>query len=119
MRLTVLGSGTVAPTPDRAAAAHWIEAGDVRLLLDCGAGTLQRAASFGIPWERVTHVAITHFHVDHWGELPHFLFALRWGIEPARTAPLVLLGPRGLRARLTLAAGAFEDWLVRPEYPLD
>ena len=119
MRLTVLGSGTVAPTPDRTAASHWIETADVRLLLDCGAGTLLRAAAFGIPWNRATHIAITHFHLDHWGELPHLLFALRWGTEPPRSEPLVLLGPRGLRARLTLAAGAFEDWLVRPEYPLE
>jgi ribonuclease BN (tRNA processing enzyme) len=119
MRLTVLGSGTVAPTPDRSAAAHWVEAGGVRLLLDCGAGTLQGAATAGIPWAAVTHIAITHFHLDHWGELPHYLFALRWGTEPPRSAPLVLLGPRGLRARLSLAAGAFEDWLVRPDYPLD
>lgn len=119
MRLTVLGSGTVAPTPDRTAAAHWIETGDVRLLLDCGAGTLHRAASFGIPWDRATHVAISHFHIDHWAELPHLLFALQWGTEPPRSAPLAVLGPRGLRARLTLAAGAFEDWLVRPPYPLE
>jgi ribonuclease BN (tRNA processing enzyme) len=119
MRLTVLGSGTVAPTADRTAAAHWLEAGDVRLLLDCGAGTLVRAAQFGIPWHAATHVAISHFHPDHWGELPHYLFALRWGIEPPRADPLVLLGPRGLHARLTLAAGAFEDWLIRPEYGLE
>jgi ribonuclease BN (tRNA processing enzyme) len=119
MQLSVLGSGTVAPTADRTAAAHWIEVGDVRLLLDCGAGTLQRAAQFGIQWHRVTHIAISHFHLDHWGELPHYLFALRWGIEPPRTEPLVLLGPTGLRARLTLAAGAFEDWLIAPEYGLE
>lgn len=119
MRLTVLGSGTVAPTPDRSAAAHWVETSGVRLLLDCGAGTLRGAATAGVPWAKVTHIAITHFHLDHWGELPHYLFALRWGTEPPRTAPLVLLGPRGLRARLSLAAGAFEDWLVRPEYPLE
>jgi ribonuclease BN (tRNA processing enzyme) len=119
VRLTVLGSGTVAPTPDRTAAAHWIEAAEVRLLLDCGAGALHRAATFGIPWAQATHVAISHFHIDHWAELPHLLFALRWGTEPPRSEPLVVLGPRGLRARLALAAGAFEDWLVRPEYPLD
>ena len=84
MRLTILGSGTVAPTGDRAASGYWLEAPGVRLLLDCGAGTLQRAATFGVPWAEVTHVAISHFHVDHWGELPHLLFALRWGTLPPR-----------------------------------
>ena len=119
MQLTILGSGTVAPTHDRAASGYWLEAPDVRMLLDCGAGTLQRAATFDIPWADVTHVAITHFHVDHWGELPHLLFALRWGTLPARSEPLTLIGPAGLRARLVMAAGAFEDWLVQPPYGLD
>lgn len=119
MQLTILGSGTVAPTRDRAASGYWLEAPDVRILFDCGAGTLQRAAAFEVPWADVTHVAITHFHVDHWGELPHLLFALRWGTLPARSVPLTLIGPVGLRARLTMAAGAFEDWLVTPPYGLD
>jgi ribonuclease BN (tRNA processing enzyme) len=119
MQLTVLGSGTVAPTADRTAAGYWIEAGEVRLLLECGAGTLQRAAAHDVPWASATHVAVSHFHVDHWGELPHYLFALRWGTLPARSVPLTLLGPTGLKARLTLAAGAFGDWLIAPPYGLD
>ncbi|MEX1051215.1 MAG: hypothetical protein WEC54_06655, partial [Gemmatimonadales bacterium] len=61
MRLTVIGSGTLAPTPARVAPAHWLEAGSVRLLMDCGAGCLHRAATLGLPWADVTHVAITHF----------------------------------------------------------
>jgi ribonuclease BN (tRNA processing enzyme) len=89
------------------------------LLLECGAGTLLRAEALGIPWATATHVAITHFHLDHWGELPHYLFALRWGVLPPRTTPLTLFGPVGLRARLTLLAGAYEDWLVAPPYGLD
>src|SRR5512134_1879123 len=60
--LTIIGSGTVAPSPTRTSAAYWVEAGDVRLLMDCGAGTLHRAASLGVPWHTVTHIALTHFH---------------------------------------------------------
>jgi ribonuclease BN (tRNA processing enzyme) len=118
MQLVVLGSGTVAPTAERTAPAHWVEAGPVKLLLDCGAGTMHRAAEFGVPWATVTHVAITHFHPDHWGELAPYLFALRWGVEPSRTAPLTLLGPPGMRLRLERLAGAFGDWVVEPEFPL-
>ena len=118
MILTVVGSGTVAPNRDRTAPAHWVEAGAVRLLMDCGAGVLHRAASFDVPWHSVTHLALTHFHPDHWGELPMLLFALRWGVEPRRTAPLTILGPVGLRARLEAAANAFGAWVLEPEYPL-
>lgn len=117
--LTVLGSGTVAPSATRTAPAHWVEAGPVRLLLDCGGGMLHRAATLGIPWETVTHVAVTHFHPDHWSELPLLLLALRWGIEPARSAPLALIGPAGLDERLDHLCGAFGSWVREPGYPLD
>jgi ribonuclease BN (tRNA processing enzyme) len=80
---------------------------------------LHRAAAFDVPWADVTHLAITHFHVDHWGELAHFLFALRWGIEPPRRAPLTLIGPSGFEARLVMLSGAMGDWVLHPEYPLE
>lgn len=117
--LTVLGTGTVAPSADRAAAGYWVEAGGVRLLLDCGTGVLRSAVRHGVPWHTATHVALTHFHPDHWGELPHLLLALRYGIEPAREAPLVLLGPPSLMRRLEGLTVAFGDWLREPGYPLD
>jgi ribonuclease BN (tRNA processing enzyme) len=118
IHLTVIGSGTVAPSAERTAPAHWVAAPGLRLLLDCGPGTLHRAAQFEIPWSEATHVAITHFHPDHWGELPMLLFAMKYGIEPARQDPLELLGPRGIRARLTLTAGALGDWVLDPGFPL-
>lgn len=91
----------------------------MRLLMDCGAGTLHRAAALGIPWDTVTHIALTHFHADHWGELPAYLFALRWAVEPPRAAPLRLLGPRGLADRLGHLARALGDWVREPGYPLE
>jgi ribonuclease BN (tRNA processing enzyme) len=119
MELVVLGSGTVAPSAHRTAPAHWVTAGEVRLLLDCGAGMLHRAAGFGVRWSDVTHVAVTHFHPDHWGELPMLLFALRWGTLPSRSALLKVIGPPGLRTRMTVLAGALGDWVLEPGYPLE
>jgi ribonuclease BN (tRNA processing enzyme) len=118
VELTVLGSGTVAPSAERTAPAHWVTAEPVRLLMDCGAGTLHRAAAFDLPWERVSHIAISHFHPDHWSELPLYLFALRWATEPQRADRLELIGPHGLRRRLEILAQASGDWLIEPEFPL-
>jgi ribonuclease BN (tRNA processing enzyme) len=118
MQLVVIGSGTVAPSRERTAPAHWVAAGQTRLLLDCGAGTLHRAESLGIPWYEVSHVILSHFHVDHWGELPALLFALRWGIEPPRSAPLQIIGPGGLQSRLVMLGGALGQWVLDPGYPL-
>lgn len=119
VELIVLGSGTVAPTAHRTAPAHWVHAGSVHLLMDCGAGVTHRAASFGLPWPRITHLAITHFHIDHWGELPHYLFALRWGAEPARETPLPIVAPSGFTRRLEHLATAYGDWVLEPGYPLE
>ncbi len=115
----MLGSGTVAPSADRTSAAYWITAAGTSLLLECGAGTMHRAAQFSVPWHQATHVALSHFHMDHWGELPAFIFALRWGIEPPRYDPLTLIGPPGLDRRLRLLSGALGDWLLEPGFPLE
>lgn len=118
MQLTVIGTGTVAPSRERTAAAYWVESGPVKLLLDCGAGTMHRCATLGIPWQKATHAAITHFHLDHWGELPMFLYAGRWGTLPPRTAPLIVIGPVGFRTRMVVLAGALGDWVLEPGYPM-
>jgi ribonuclease BN (tRNA processing enzyme) len=118
MRLVTIGTGSAAPFVDRGPPAHWVEAGALRLLLDCGPGTLHRCAVLGIPWGDVTHVALTHFHADHCAELPHLLTALRWGQTPGRSTPLTLLGPPGLSGWLARLAGAFGDGVRDPGFPL-
>ena len=119
MILTVLGSGTVAPSAERVSPAFWVTTGRVELLLDCGAGMMFRAAGFGVPWHEATHIAVTHFHIDHWGELPALLFAMRYGVVPARTEPLKLIGPTGFEKRLDHLAKALGDWVLDPGFPLE
>lgn len=119
MRLTVLGSGTVSPSATRTSASYWVESGGVRLLIDCGAGTLHRMATFGVDWFGTTHIALSHFHADHWGELPAFLFAQRWGADTPRTGKLSLFGPRGLKPRIQALAQAFGQWILSPGFPIE
>src|SRR6266436_9095479 len=98
MELVTVGTGTVAPSARRTAPCHWVGQGQLRILLDCGAGALHRLAEFGLPWQQITHVVLTHFHPDHFGELPMLVFALRHAAEPPRKDPLVILGPAGTRS---------------------
>jgi len=116
LTLVTVGTGTVAPSATRTGPAHWVECGDVRLLMDCGAGTIHRLAQFALPWDKVTHVALTHFHPDHFGELPALLFALRHATK--RVEPLVILGPAGTVRLLKGLADGFGDWLLDPGYPI-
>ena len=86
MELITVGTGTVAPSAQRTAACHWVSRGNVRALLDCGPGTLHRLALFGLPWQDVTHVVVSHFHPDHYAELPMMVYALKYASVQARAA---------------------------------
>ena len=108
MRLTTVGTGTAAPVAGRVQAGHLVEAGGVRILLDCGSGVSFRLASLGIDWGTITHLALTHFHADHVLDVPTLLTAWRYGMLPPRSAPLEIIGPVGtatLVDRMTEALG--------------
>jgi len=117
-RLTTLGTGTVALSGERSCAGYLYEADDVRLLLDCGSGITRRLAELGLTWPAITHVALTHFHIDHHGDLPTLVFAWKYGQLPPRSAPLDLLGPVGTRALIERLAAAYGEWLLAPGFPI-
>lgn len=118
MRVTTIGTGTISLTPGRACAGHLVEAGAVRLLLDCGSGVAHRLAALGLDWMGITHVALSHFHTDHVGDLPTLVFAWTHGRRPGRTAPLELLGPPGTAALVARFAEAHGEYLRVPAFPI-
>jgi ribonuclease BN (tRNA processing enzyme) len=118
MRLTTLGTGTVALTAQRVCSGYHLQAGAVSLLLDCGSGVTHRLAEVGLPWRGITHVAFTHFHTDHIGDFATLLFAWKYGDLPGRTAPLTVIGPSGTAALLLRLADAFGSWLHELGFPL-
>lgn len=118
MELVTLGTGTVAPSAERTAACHWVECRDLHVLLDCGAGSLHRLAKFALPWQRISHVVLSHFHPDHYGELPMLVYALKYTAVPARREPLVILGPPGVVRLVKALAEGFGSWLLDPGFPL-
>ena len=118
MRLTILGAGTCMLTPDRACSGYWVEAGPVRLRLDAGAGTMHAMTRFGLPWETLTHQFISHFHLDHCGELAPLLWSFKYGRRSPRSAPLEILGPVGLRQLLENVSAVHGGDLFRQEFPV-
>lgn len=118
MRLTTLGTGTIALAGDRVRAGHLVAAGPVRLLMDVGSGVVHRLAETGIDWWGITHVAITHFHVDHFGDLPSLIFAWKYARIPGRELPLTIVGPVGTQGLVERLAAAFGEWVSAPGFPL-
>lgn len=117
-RLTVLGAGTLLPDDDRRSAAHLLEGGGVRALLDCGSGALHGFERRGVDWRALTHLVFSHYHTDHIGDLAPVLFALKHGIRAGREEPLTVLGPPGLLRVLEGLRIAFGNFVEDPGFPL-
>ncbi|MEX0673209.1 MAG: MBL fold metallo-hydrolase, partial [Gaiellaceae bacterium] len=67
VKLTVVGCSPAWPNPGGAQSGYLLD-GSKRLLLDCGPGVLARLREEE-GWPRIDAIAITHFHLDHWGDL--------------------------------------------------
>jgi ribonuclease BN (tRNA processing enzyme) len=84
MQLTVIGCSPAWPNSGGAQSGYLVE-GEGRLLLDCGPGVLARLRERDGGWPRVDAVAITHFHLEHWGDLVPWVFGASFG--PGRNVP--------------------------------
>jgi ribonuclease BN (tRNA processing enzyme) len=97
VRLKVIGSSPAWPNPGGAHSGYLLESADDRLLLDCGPGVLARLRE-GEEWPRVNAIAITHFHLDHWGDLVPWVWGSMYragnGNAPARPVLWVYDGGR-------------------------
>ena len=98
MKLTVIGCSPAWPNVGSAQSGYLVE-GEGRLLLDCGPGVLARLRDVDGGWPRVDAVAITHFHLDHWGDLVPWIFGASFGPGRGIPKPELWLPPGG-RARL-------------------
>lgn len=119
MRLTILGSGTVVPSATRNSSGYFVELPEARVMIDCGAGTVHALARYKLPWEQMTHLFISHFHVDHVGELASLFFAFRYGMQCNRTEPLTIVGPRGIDRVMDGLKLAFGSSLFEATFPVD
>ena len=116
MRLVTLGTGTVSLSPGRVCSGYLLEAGDVRLLLDCGSGVAHRLVERGLDWAGITHVAFSHFHTDHISDFATLVQAWRYGQLPPRSAPLTIVGPTGTADLLERMAVLHGTWLREPGF---
>lgn len=101
MKITILGSGTSTGVPEigctcpvctssdprdhRLRASALIEAGDTRILIDCGPDF--RTQVLGLPFKKIDGVLITHEHYDHVGGLDDLRPFCRFGEVPIYAEP--------------------------------
>jgi len=102
------GTGTPVVVPDRAGPSNVVRCGQQTVVVDCGNGVLYQLARLGITPREITHVFITHHHVDHNADLGYLLVA-PWSLKGEHRPPVVL-GPPGTYeyTRRVLAAQDFD-----------
>lgn len=96
MRITLLGTGSPIPAPDRAGPSTLVTAGDEHFLVDAGRGVLMRLAACGLGAPNLSAVLLTHLHSDHLTDL-NDVITTRW-VMTFEPTPLTIVGPPGTRA---------------------
>ncbi len=79
MKITFLGTGVAIDVAGKAQSSLIIEEDKV-IMLDCGFGAMLRLSQAGYSVEDLDAIVITHFHLDHCGELMGILKA-RWLLD--------------------------------------
>jgi len=72
-----------------------------RFLVDCGATATIAMHRYGILPNDIDLILISHLHGDHFGGLPFFILDAQ--LHSKRRAPLTIVGPDGIKERLTAA----------------
>jgi len=93
VKLTVVGCSPAWPNPGGAQSGYLVESSG-RLLLDCGPGVLARLRDRE-PWPLVDAIALTHFHLDHWGDLVPWVFGASFGAGRDAAPPELWVPPGG------------------------
>ncbi|MGV0805702.1 ribonuclease Z [Mycolicibacterium setense] len=95
IEVTLLGTGSPIPDPERAGPSTLVRAGDQTFLIDCGRGVLQRLAAAGSSANQLSALLLTHLHSDHIADLGDVIIT-RWVSSFApEPAPLPIIGPPG------------------------
>jgi ribonuclease Z len=107
IEITLLGTGSPIPDPNRAGPSTLVRAGGQVFLVDCGRGVLQRAAAVGVGAAGLSALLLTHLHSDHIGDLGDLLIT-RWITTFApEPAPLPIIGPPGTAETVEATLKAF------------
>ncbi len=95
-KVTLLGTGSPAPTMKRFGPATLVQVNGQNLLFDAGRGVTQRLYQAGLPMGQINALFLTHLHSDHVSGIPD-LWLTGWlrALYARRDVPFRVYGPAG------------------------
>jgi ribonuclease Z len=91
--LTILGTGSATPTRLRHPSAQYLRMEGDYFLIDCGEGTQNQILKFGLRFNKIKYILISHLHGDHYFGLPGMITTMSL---QGRLEPLTIIGPSEL-----------------------
>lgn len=90
----ILGSGSAVPTSRRNPTSQYVQCSSRHILIDCGEGTQMQMRKFGVKFQKLDIILISHLHGDHYFGLMGLLSTMHL---LGRVKSLVIFGPEGLK----------------------
>jgi ribonuclease BN (tRNA processing enzyme) len=91
-------------TPFRYPAAHLLEVGDEKILLDAGIGVMPQIAQLGVSLTDINTICITHYHADHFVLEPLIQAYYLYGKYGGQKIQLKILGPSDIEEQVRAGA---------------
>ena len=116
-KITLIGTGTPIPRPDRFGPSTLVEAGDQKFLIDAGRGAPVRLWQVKVPSGKIDVLFLTHYHSDHTSGIAD-LWLTGWLPPPfgQRKAAFHVIGPTGAKVLMENLEKAYAlDIKIRTE----
>lgn len=112
MKITLLGTGTPAPSLKRQSSGYLIEVSNDLIVMDHGPGAHDRLIESGHRAVDVSYAFISHLHYDHCMDYPRLVLQ-RWDMGADRVPDLKVYGPTPIARMTELLFG--EDGVYGPD----
>jgi ribonuclease BN (tRNA processing enzyme) len=97
--ITLLGTGSPAPSLERAGSGYLVEVGNDRIVMDHGPDAHHRLLQTGMRAVDITHAFFTHLHYDHCMDYARLVLQ-RWDQGADKIPELLVYGPQPI-SRMT------------------
>ena len=118
MKITIIGSGTAVPRPDRASPCLMIETKESTILCDTGPGTMRQLVRAGKALNDIDLIIYSHFHIDHIADLIPFVFASKYTPGQFRTRDITIMGHHGIKKLFFDLTQAYGKWIIPENFQI-